>query len=320
MGLLIIDEEHRFGVSAKEKLRSLKTNVDTLALTATPIPRTLQFSLLGSRDLSIINTPPKNRLPIHTEIVEFNQQIIRESILREIHRGGQVFIVNDKIETLDKLARIIEQHLPEVKFKIAHGQLKSHELESVMMDFLNKKFSVMITTKIIESGLDITNANTIIINRADRFGMAELHQLRGRVGRSNTQAFAYLLTPPISILPKGTVNRLQMLAQYTELGSGFTLAMRDLEIRGAGNLLGAEQSGFIFELGFEMYEKILDETVRELKNEEFQHLTDKIKKKIISKPRLRRMLMLISQRFMLVMKPNDLIFTAELWGLIALRR
>lgn len=278
LGLLIIDEEHRFGVSAKEKLRSLKTNVDTLALTATPIPRTLQFSLLGSRDLSIINTPPKNRLPIHTEIVEFNQQIIRESILREIHRGGQVFIVNDKIETLDKLARIIEQHLPEVKFKIAHGQLKSHELESVMMDFLNKKFSVMITTKIIESGLDITNANTIIINRADRFGMAELHQLRGRVGRSNTQAFAYLLTPPISILPKGTVNRLQMLAQYTELGSGFTLAMRDLEIRGAGNLLGAEQSGFIFELGFEMYEKILDETVRELKNEEFQHLTDKIKK------------------------------------------
>lgn len=272
LGLLIIDEEQRFGVAAKEKLRALKVSVDTLTLTATPIPRTLHFSLMGARDLSIINTPPRNRLPIHTEIATFDKRIIREAVLHEIHRGGQVFIVNDRVHTIDTRTATLQQYIPEARFRIAHGQMHGHELESVMLDFLQKKFDVLVTTKIVESGVDIPSVNTIIINRADKFGLAELYQLRGRVGRSNVQAYAYLLVPPISTLPKQTLRRLQAIEEFTELGSGFNLAMRDLEIRGAGNMLGGEQSGFIMEMGFEMYTKILEEAVTEVKEQEFSEI------------------------------------------------
>jgi transcription-repair coupling factor (superfamily II helicase) len=269
LGLLIIDEEQRFGVASKEKLRSLKAAVDTLTLTATPIPRTLHFSLLGARDLSIINTPPRNRLPIYTEIAQFDKKIIQEAVVREMHRNGQVYIVNDRVENIDRLVAMVQEIIPGVKIRVAHGQMHGHELEKVMMDFLQKKFNVLVTTKIIESGLDIPSVNTIIINRADRFGLAELYQLRGRVGRSNVQAYAYLLIPPISSLPKTTLRRLQAIEEFTELGSGFNLAMRDLEIRGAGNMLGAEQSGFIMDMGFEMYTRTLEEAVNELKEQEF---------------------------------------------------
>ncbi|MDE3057696.1 MAG: transcription-repair coupling factor [Bacteroidota bacterium] len=272
LGLLVVDEEQRFGVTAKEKLRKMKSAVDTLSLTATPIPRTLHFSLMGARDLSIINTPPRNRLPIYTEIAQYDKKLIREAVLREIHRGGQVFIVNDRISNIDMFAATLQEYIPEARFRIAHGQMHGHELEQVMVDFLDKKFDVLVATKIIESGLDIPNVNTMIVNRADRFGLAELYQLRGRVGRSNVQAYAYLLVPPISSLPKTTLQRLQAIEEFTELGSGFNLAMRDLEIRGAGNLLGAQQSGFIMEMGFEMYTKILEEAVSELKTQEFSEL------------------------------------------------
>ncbi|MBW7887547.1 MAG: transcription-repair coupling factor [Bacteroidetes bacterium] len=275
LGLLIIDEEQRFGVSAKEKLRSMRVSVDTLTLTATPIPRTLHFSLLGARDLSIINTPPRNRLPIHTEIATFDKKIIREAVLRELRRGGQIFVVNDRVHNLDQFTSTLQTYIPEAKFRTAHGQMKGHELETIMIDFLQKKFDVLVTTKIIESGVDIPSVNTIIINRADKFGLAELYQLRGRVGRSNVQAFAYLLVPPVSSLPAQTLRRLQAIEEFTELGSGFNLAMRDLEIRGAGNMLGAEQSGFIMEMGFEMYTKILEEAVAELKEQEFSNLFSK---------------------------------------------
>ncbi|MEW5798895.1 MAG: transcription-repair coupling factor [Bacteroidota bacterium] len=269
IGLLIIDEEQRFGVAAKEKLRALRVSVDTLTLTATPIPRTLHFSLMGARDLSLINTPPRNRLPIHTEIATYDKRIIREAVIHEIHRGGQVFIVNDRVNNIDILTATLQQYIPEARFRIAHGQMHGHELENVMIDFLQKKFDVLVTTKIVESGVDIPSVNTIIIVRADKFGLAELYQLRGRVGRSNVQAFAYLLVPPIATLPKNTLRRLQAIEEFTELGSGFNLAMRDLEIRGAGNMLGGEQSGFIMEMGFEMYTKILEEAVGELKEQEF---------------------------------------------------
>ncbi|MDD8019424.1 MAG: transcription-repair coupling factor, partial [Bacteroidota bacterium] len=269
LGLLVIDEEQRFGVSAKEKLRALKLNVDTLTLTATPIPRTLHFSLMGARDLSVINTPPRNRLPIHTEIATFNKKLIREAIIHEIHRGGQVFVVNDKVSNIDLFTAALRDAIPEARFHVAHGQMEGHELEKVIIGFLEKKFDVLVTTKIVESGVDIPSVNTIIINRADKFGLAELYQLRGRVGRSNVQAFAYLLVPPIEILPKQTLRRLQAIEEFTELGSGFNLAMRDLEIRGAGNMLGGEQSGFIMEMGFEMYTKILEDAVAELKEQEF---------------------------------------------------
>ncbi len=275
LGLLIIDEEHRFGVAAKEKLRQFKANVDTLTLTATPIPRTLHFSLLGARDLSIINTPPRNRIPIITEIAQYNEEHIREAILREIHRGGQVFFVHDRVHNMDEEIARLQRILPQARIRHAHGQMHAHELEDVMLAFLERKFDVLVATKIIESGLDIPSVNTIIINRADRFGMAELYQLRGRVGRSNVQAYAHLLTPPISVLPRETVRRLQAIEEFTELGSGFNLAMRDLEIRGAGNLLGGEQSGFIESMGFEMYTKILEEAVAELKEQEFQDVFDK---------------------------------------------
>lgn len=276
IGLLIIDEEQRFGVAAKEKLRALRVSVDTLTLTATPIPRTLHFSLMGARDLSLINTPPRNRLPIHTEIATYDKKIIREAVIHEIHRGGQVFIVNDRVNNIDTLTATLQQHIPEARFHIAHGQMHGHELEKVMIDFLEKKFDVLVTTKIVESGVDIPSVNTIIINRADKFGLAELYQLRGRVGRSNMQAFAYLLVPPIATLPKNTLRRLQAIEEFTELGSGFNLAMRDLEIRGAGNMLGGEQSGFIMEMGFEMYTKILEEAVAELKEQEFTEVFKEI--------------------------------------------
>jgi transcription-repair coupling factor (superfamily II helicase) len=269
LGLLVIDEEQRFGVSAKEKLRAMKVSVDTLTLTATPIPRTLHFSLMGARDLSVINTPPRNRLPIHTEIVTYDKKIIREAVIHEIHRGGQVFIVNDRVNNIEMITATLQEHIPEARFRIAHGQMEGHELEQVMIDFLERKFDVLVTTKIVESGVDIPSVNTIIINRADKFGLAELYQLRGRVGRANLQAYAYLLVPPISLLPKQTLRRLQAIEEFTELGSGFNLSMRDLEIRGAGNMLGGEQSGFILEMGFEMYTKILEDAVVELKEQEF---------------------------------------------------
>jgi len=275
LGLLIIDEEHRFGVSAKEKLRKLRATVDTMTLTATPIPRTLQFSLMGARDLSIINTPPRNRLPIITEIAQYDAQLVREATLKELHRGGQVYFIHDRIHDIDEIQALLERSIPEARFHVAHGQMKGHELEKTMMEFLGKKFDVLICTKIIESGIDIPSVNTIIINRADRFGLAELYQLRGRVGRANEQAYAYLLTPPITSLPRATLRRLQAIQDFTELGSGFNLAMRDLEIRGAGNLLGAEQSGFIMEMGFEMYQRVVEEAVAELKQQEFQALFEK---------------------------------------------
>ncbi len=268
LGLLIIDEEHRFGVRAKEKLKMIKENVDVLTLTATPIPRTLNFSLLGARDLSIINTPPKNRQPIHTEIINFDKKIIADAITKELQRNGQVYFVNDKIAKLDEYAQMIEELVPSAKVALAHGQMNPASLENVMMKFLEKKYNVLVCTKIIESGLDIPSVNTILINRADNFGLAELYQLRGRVGRSNIKSYAYLITPPQSSLTKQAVRRLHALEEFTELGSGMNLALRDLEIRGAGNLLGREQSGFIAELGFDTYMQILDDAVSELKESE----------------------------------------------------
>jgi len=276
LGLLIIDEEHRFGVAAKEKLRRMKASVDTLTLTATPIPRTLHFALMGARDISLINTAPRNRLPVITEIAQFDWRLIRDAIRKEVHRGGQVYFVHDRVQNIEEMKSLLEEHLPDVRFAIAHGQMHGHQLEKVMVDFLEKKYDVLTCTKIIESGIDIPNVNTIIINRADRFGLAELYQLRGRVGRSNVQAYAYLLTPPISVLPKEALRRLQALEEFTELGSGFNLAMRDLEIRGAGNLLGAEQSGFIMEMGYEMYERIVREAVEELKQQEFRDVFETV--------------------------------------------
>jgi transcription-repair coupling factor (superfamily II helicase) len=272
LGLLIVDEEHRFGVAAKEKLRQMKTQMDTLSLTATPIPRTLHFSLLGARDLSIIATPPRNRLPIITGLTQWNDDAIVEAVRREIRRGGQVYFVHDRVQTIADVTSRIQQLLPDVRMRFAHGQMHARELEEVMLAFLEKRVDLLVSTKIIESGLDIPNVNTIIINRADRFGMAELYQLRGRVGRSNMQAYAHLIIPPLSVLGKSTLQRLQALQEFNELGSGFNLAMRDLEIRGAGNLLGSEQSGFIEAMGFETYTRLLDEAVREVKDEEFRDL------------------------------------------------
>ena len=272
LGLLVIDEEHRFGVAAKEKLRLLKAEVDTLTLTATPIPRTLQFSLMGSRDLSIIATPPRNRLPVITEIREYSDEVIIRAVRREIQRGGQVYFVHDRIQRIEEVTERLQLLLPGIRIRYAHGQMRAHKLEQVMLEFIERKVDVLVCTKIIESGLDMPNVNTIIINRADRFGMAELYQLRGRVGRSNVQAYAHLLAPPISILPRKTVQRLQAVEEFVELGSGFNLAMRDLEIRGAGNLLGGEQSGFIETMGFETYTRILEEGVQELKDQEFREL------------------------------------------------
>jgi len=272
LGLLIIDEEHRFGVTAKEKLKRKREHVDTISLTATPIPRTLNFSLLGARDLSVIETPPPNRLPIETEIIPFDKDVIAEAINRELERGGQVYFVTDRIGDLEKLAGGVRSTVASARIGIAHGRMTGSELERVMLRFMEKRIDVLVTTKIIESGLDIPNANTIIINRADRFGLAELYQLRGRVGRSNIQAYAYLIVPPPAKLSRDALKRLQAVEEFTELGSGFHLALRDMEIRGAGNLLGAEQSGFIADIGFELYLSTIEDAVGELKSEEFSEL------------------------------------------------
>jgi transcription-repair coupling factor (superfamily II helicase) len=285
LGLLIIDEEQRFGVGAKEKLRNLRVSVDTLTLTATPIPRTLNFSLMGARDLSVIETPPRNRLPVNTVIHEWDDTLLHESISREIGRGGQIYVVNDNIKDLDAIHQRLLSIFPSIRCAKAHGQMESDQLEKVMEAFLEKKIDCLLSTKIVESGLDIPNANTIIINHADNFGLAELYQLRGRVGRSNTQAYCHLIIPPIQTITPQAVRRLQALEEFTELGSGFHLAMRDLEIRGAGNLLGAEQSGFIADMGLELYQTILEEAVSELKEDEFSDLfkgyvSDKKNKKV----------------------------------------
>lgn len=269
LGLLIVDEEHRFGVAAKEKLRQMRVSIDTLTLTATPIPRTLNFSLMGARDVSVINTPPRNRLPVKTEITTWNGKTLRTALERELTRGGQIFVVNDRIGNLPVIAESLRELVPHLRIAYAHGQMTPEELEQQMEMFLERKADALLATKIIESGIDIPNANTMIIFNADNFGLAELYQLRGRVGRSNTQAHCYLLIPPPQTLTRQALKRLQAMEEFSELGSGFNLAMRDLEIRGAGNLLGAEQSGFIADIGFELYQKILDEAVQELKTGEF---------------------------------------------------
>jgi len=272
LGLLIIDEEQKFGVKAKEKLRALSPGVDTLTLTATPIPRTLNFSLLGARDLSVINTPPKNRKPIITEIIRLDWKLIADIIKKELARNGQVYFVNDKIAPLYKYADRIKELIPNAKVGIAHGQMEGNELEDIIVDFIEKKLNVLVCTKIIESGLDIPNVNTIIINNANTYGLSELYQLRGRVGRSSTQAYAYFISPPTSTLTSGAIRRLQAIEEYTDLGSGFNLAMRDMEIRGVGNLLGREQSGFVQQVGFELFMEIIEEAVAELKEKEFGEL------------------------------------------------
>jgi transcription-repair coupling factor (superfamily II helicase) len=272
LGLMVIDEEQKFGVGHKEKLKTLRTNVDCLTLTATPIPRTLHFSLMGARDLSIINTPPANRQPIHTEVQVFHEDLIRESIYFETERGGQVFFIHNRVQGLAEMCAMIQKLCPDLSIGFAHGQLEGHQLEEKIFDFIERRYDVLVCTNIVESGVDIPNVNTIIINNAHQFGLSDLHQLRGRVGRSNKKAFCYLLAPPMSTLPDDSRKRLQTLEQFSELGSGFQIAMRDLDIRGAGNLLGGEQSGFMAEIGFEMYQKILAEAVRELKRSDFKDL------------------------------------------------
>lgn len=272
LGLLIIDEEQKFGVSTKEKLRQIKTNVDTLTMTATPIPRTLQFSLMGARDMSIMKTPPPNRYPIQTEIIEFDPEAIAEAINFEMSRNGQVFFVNDRIGKLQDLAAMIRRKVPDCRIAIGHGQMKPEELEEIIIGFMNYDYDLLLSTTIVENGIDISNANTIIINDAHHFGLSDLHQMRGRVGRSNKKAFCYLITPPMALLNTEARRRIEALETFSDLGSGFNLAMQDLDIRGAGNLLGAEQSGFMEDLGYETYQKILSQAVTELRNDEFHDL------------------------------------------------
>ena len=272
IGVMIIDEEQKFGVAAKEKLKTLRTTVDSLTLTATPIPRTLQFSLMGARDLSIINTPPPNRQPIQTEVMVFNQDAIRDIIYFETERGGQVFFIHNRVKGLAEMKGLLQGLCPDISIAYAHGQMDGEQLEDTILDFMDKKYDVLVCTNIVESGVDIPNVNTIIVNNAHQFGLSDLHQLRGRAGRSNKKAFCYLLAPPMSTLPPDSRKRLNTLEQYSDLGSGFQIAMRDLDIRGAGNMLGGEQSGFIAEIGFEMYQKILDEAIKELKRNEFRDL------------------------------------------------
>lgn len=272
LGILIVDEEQKFGVAHKEKIKTIRTTVDCLTLTATPIPRTLQFSLMGARDLSIINTPPPNRQPIQTEVLVYNEDVIREAIYFETERGGQVFFIHNRLAGLAEMAALIQGLCPDLSISFAHGQMEGHQLEEKILDFVDHKSDVLVCTNIVESGVDIPNVNTIIVNNAHQFGLSDLHQLRGRVGRSNKKAFCYLLAPPMSTLPADSRKRLQTLEQHSELGSGFQIAMRDLDIRGAGNLLGGEQSGFMAEIGFEMYQKVLDEAIRELKRTEFKEL------------------------------------------------
>jgi transcription-repair coupling factor (superfamily II helicase) len=272
IGLMIVDEEQKFGVSIKEKLKRLKINVDSLTLTATPIPRTLQFSLMGARDLSIINTPPPNRYPIVTEVHGFNEEIIREAVNYEIDRGGQVFIINNRVQNIYEVEALVKRICPNVRTLVGHGQMDGNTLEKTMLGFINGEYDVLIATTIIESGLDIPNANTIIINQAQNFGLSDLHQLRGRVGRSNKKAFCYLLAPPLTNLSAEARRRLRAIEEFSDLGSGFSIAMQDLDIRGAGNLLGGEQSGFIADIGFETYHRILSEAILELKQGEFKDL------------------------------------------------
>ena len=283
LGLLIIDEEQKFGVSTKEKLKQFRANVDTLTLTATPIPRTLHFSLMGARDLSIINTPPPNRQPVNTELHVFNEKLIQEAIEYEIDRGGQVFFIHNRVQDIMHMAGLIQKLCPSARIGVGHGQLEGDQLEDVMLKFMSHEFDVLIATTIIESGLDISNANTMIINNAHYFGLSDLHQMRGRVGRSNKKAFCYLLSPPLSVITPEARKRLSAIEEFSDLGSGFNVAMRDLDIRGAGNLLGSEQSGFIAEIGFELYHKILDEAIQELKDAEFKDLfTDEVARPHVS--------------------------------------
>ncbi len=272
LGLLIIDEEQKFGVAVKEKLRQMKVNVDTLTMTATPIPRTLQFSIMGARDLSMIQTPPPNRYPIHTEIHTFDAEIIKEAINFELSRNGQVFFINNRISNMHELEHLIKKHVPDARVCIGHGQMEPTALEKILYDFINHDYDVLIATSIIENGIDIPNVNTIIINQAQSFGLSDLHQIRGRVGRGKRKAFCYMLTPPRDLLNSESRRRLEAIESFSELGSGMNIAMQDLDIRGAGNLLGAEQSGFIADLGYETYQKILSEAVRELKTEEFSDI------------------------------------------------
>ena len=272
LGLLIIDEEQKFGVNVKDKLKAISTTVDTLTLTATPIPRTLQFSLMAARDLSVITTPPPNRYPIETQVVGFNEEIIRDAISYEIERGGQVYFINNRIENIKEVAGMIQRLVPNAKVGVGHGQMDGKKLEELMLAFMEGEFDVLVATTIIESGLDVPNANTIFINNANNFGLSDLHQMRGRVGRSNKKAFCYFITPPYSAMTEEARKRIQALTQFSELGSGFNIAMKDLEIRGAGDLLGGEQSGFINEIGFETYQKIMNEAIEELKENEFKDL------------------------------------------------
>ena len=273
LGLLIIDEEHKFGVSVKDKLKTLKSNIDTLTLTATPIPRTLQFSLMAARDLSVIKTPPPNRQPIETQIIGLNEEVLRDAISYELQRDGQVYFINNRIENLKEVAGLIQRLVPDARIITGHGQMDGKELEQRVLDFIEGKYDILVSTTIVESGVDVPNANTIFINDAQRFGMADLHQMRGRVGRSNRKAFCYLITPPYEMLTSDATKRLEAVEQFSDLGSGFQIAMKDLEIRGAGDLLGAEQSGFINEMGFETYQKIMQEALEELQNDgEFEDI------------------------------------------------
>lgn len=276
LGLLVVDEEQKFGVSVKDKLKSIKENVDVLTLTATPIPRTLQFSLMAARDLSVINTPPPNRYPIESRVIRFNEEIIRDAVSYEIQRGGQVFFIHNRIENIKEVAGMLQRLVPDAKIGIGHGQMEGKKLEQLMMGFMNGEFDVLVSTTIVESGLDVTNANTIFIHNANNFGLSDLHQMRGRVGRSNKKAFCFFITPPYEVMTPDARKRIEALEQFTELGSGFNIAMKDLEIRGAGDLLGGEQSGFINEIGFETYQKILTEAIEELKENEFKELYDEV--------------------------------------------
>jgi transcription-repair coupling factor (superfamily II helicase) len=285
IGLLIIDEEQKFGVAVKDKLKTLKTTVDTLTLTATPIPRTLQFSLMSARDLSIINTPPPNRFPVQTELHVMNEEFIRDAIMFEVQRGGQVFFVHNRVGSIMEMAGMIQRLCPDVRVLIGHGQMDPAKLEQVMVDFIEGEADVLVATTIIESGLDISNANTIIINDAQNFGLSDLHQMRGRVGRSNKKAFCYLITPPAFMLTSEAQRRLKAIEEFSDLGSGFHIALKDLDIRGAGNLLGGEQSGFISDIGFDMYQKILDEAIQELKETEFKDLFKEEEEKQASRNR-----------------------------------
>jgi len=272
LGLLIVDEEQKFGVAVKEKIRSLKANIDVLTLTATPIPRTLQFSLMAARDLSVIATPPPNRYPIDSEVVRFSETQIRDGILYELQRGGQVFFINNRVENIMEMAGLLQRLVPDARIAVGHGQMEGRKLEQTLLRFMKGEYDILIATTIIENGLDVPNANTIFINNANNFGLSDLHQMRGRVGRSNKKAFCYFITPPYSAMSTDAQKRIKTIEQFSAIGSGIQIAMKDLEIRGAGDLLGGEQSGFINEMGFETYQKILQQAIDELKENEFKSL------------------------------------------------